>query len=56
VHFVVCDWKGEWMIVDMQTFLAAGPFWLWGMRHLGRDTSIAPSRLSDQTPPLRHCE
>lgn len=28
-------------------FLMAGVFWLWGARHLGRDTAAAPTRLAD---------
>jgi MFS family permease len=49
------DMSKSFLVVGL-TFLAAGFFWLWGMRHLARDTSLAPSRLSRATPALRNRE
>ena len=30
-------------------FVLAGVFWIWGARHLARDTELAPRRLENST-------
>jgi hypothetical protein len=32
-------------------FLIAGVLWLWGARHLARDTELAPKRLNKTSAP-----
>jgi hypothetical protein len=38
--------KPAFRIVSL-TVLAGGVLWLWGARHLERDTALAPHRLND---------
>jgi MFS transporter, Spinster family, sphingosine-1-phosphate transporter len=45
------DMRQSFLVVGF-TFLVAGIFWLLGIRHLERDTRLAPKRLS--RPPLMH--
>jgi hypothetical protein len=39
------DMNAGFLLVSL-TILASGVFWIWGARHLQRDTELAPTRLS----------
>jgi MFS family permease len=40
------SWNAAFMVVAA-TMALAGVFWLWGAKHLERDTALAPTRLSE---------